>query len=639
MATDSYFLTKTSIDPQAMLIIGGSPAIEQYEALRGFLAAHAGREAAEVFAEPVLSRGNDVAETTVSWYVAGAGDGERLTDLAGAERESAERLLRQRLYAVSELLRDSDFGPLIGVALNIHSLDDVWVVDGHPFVTNWGILPPVAARSAEARDRHFAATLGHYLPISSAPAISREEWESRGYAAAALAGAGAGAAATLAAGEAQAGEATAGKARAASVGAESAAAAAGAPVAAATVVVSDRWRWVAPALLLALLTGALVWLLLPGTLLYPSAQRGESVIRDGAVLDAQREANRALEARVAELRQAIVGAVCTDQGELLLPDGRTPDGRIPLPPPPPPEEGQPAPEQRAEGPAQAVPDPLVPPAPQRLVVPGENNDVSSLLDLIESGSALVLAIGADGEGGHGTGFFISPDTLVTNHHVIESALAGGRVMITNKRLGQLTPAEIVAHTGPLEQTGGDYAVLRVQGVDMPSFPVWSSEQTLKLKQVVAAGFPGYVLETDANYRRMMEGQMDAIPGVVVTDGIVNAEQDFASTTRVVVHTAQISAGNSGGPLIDSCGRVVGVNTFVRNDQSSLNHLNFSLASRDLLAFLQQNGIQARQSGEPCQPSVAQTPAPSAPPAPPPAPDGSAPPAPDGSAAPAPQPQN
>jgi hypothetical protein len=95
--------------------------------------------------------------------------------------------------------------------------------------------------------------------------------------------------------------------------------------------------------------------------------------------------------------------------------------------------------------------------------------------------------------------------------------------------------------------------------------------------------------------------------------VVTVIQQAAQDLPVIIHTANISPGNSGGPLIDSCGRVVGVNTFIRVDQESSSRLNYALQASALATFLGEQGVPHRLLDDACQPRVAEA-------APQPAPD-------------------
>ena len=53
---------------------------------------------------------------------------------------------------------------------------------------------------------------------------------------------------------------------------------------------------------------------------------------------------------------------------------------------------------------------------------------------------------------------------------------------------------------------------------------------------------------------------------------------------IILHSADISAGNSGGPLVDSCGRAVGINTFIATNQQATK-ANYALGASWLAAFL------------------------------------------------------
>ena len=68
----------------------------------------------------------------------------------------------------------------------------------------------------------------------------------------------------------------------------------------------------------------------------------------------------------------------------------------------------------------------------------------------------------------------------------------------------------------------------------------------------------------------------------------------------VLHTAPIARGNSGGPLVDACGRVLGVNSFGAESAGTDAEFFFAVSTREILPFLRANGVSARINSLPCR---------------------------------------
>jgi S1-C subfamily serine protease len=345
--------------------------------------------------------------------------------------------------------------------------------------------------------------------------------------------------------------------------------------------------------LLLLAGGALAWLLVPGNRVFPERTAEVVAATEAAALG--EDVNRALEERVSVLRAALDGAVCAWDGTLVMPDGVTIEGLLP--------PDMLDPEDRGGAVRAARVDPILPPDAGRVQIPqaqGGFGETASLLAHIEARSAMVLVQGPRGLG-TGTGFFVGPDLVVTNYHVIDEAGPDG-IYVTNLALGSLQQAQLVKAQGPMGETGADFALLRVPGASQPSFQVLDSDRSLRLQAVIAAGYPGDLLRTDSQFRALREGDLGAVPELAVTDGTISAEQSFDRETSVIVHSAPISTGNSGGPLIDMCGRLIGVNTFVV--QGPMRNLNFALSGGDLMRFLDGTEAVPTVVSSSCAPQVA-----------------------------------
>jgi hypothetical protein len=155
----------------------------------------------------------------------------------------------------------------------------------------------------------------------------------------------------------------------------------------------------------------------------------------------------------------------------------------------------------------------------------------SLEDVI--GSALPAVVRVETNSGSGSGFFVKPDTILTNVHVVESNL-----LVTIRRQDGKTLSARVETTAPTL----DIAVLRTSGADasQPTLGMGSAAQARAGQEVIALGAPLGLQNT-------------------VTRGIVSAVRNVESLTLVQTDAA-INPGNSGGPLITRNGDVIGITT-------------------------------------------------------------------------------
>jgi S1-C subfamily serine protease len=235
-------------------------------------------------------------------------------------------------------------------------------------------------------------------------------------------------------------------------------------------------------------------------------------------------------------------------------------------------------------------------APPKVEVPPGVKTPTSLNDALNSSVVLVLAVSDEkgNEGlGMGSGFFVGPKTIVTNFHVVEKAT---KVAVVNKMLGKLTPAQVRAHTPGTKDA--DFAVLEIPADGGAGLPMTLSQQAELMENAVIVGYPGVAVERDARLRKLLvDGDITAIPGLSASPTFISQTLLDQEPPLLGVNS-QINHGNSGGPLIDYCGRVLGLNTmFVQGDDGD--RANYAQASRGLMTFLDSVQVPYPKSDDKC----------------------------------------
>lgn len=207
-------------------------------------------------------------------------------------------------------------------------------------------------------------------------------------------------------------------------------------------------------------------------------------------------------------------------------------------------------------------------------------------------SAFSLGIGS------GSGVIVGTGNhVVTSHHVIGCADSGGKVIIIQNR-EQRFQASVV-----WKSAAKDLAVLRVQGTIGGAVPAFATSDMVGDAQTVyAMGFPS---AADLSRESLFQ--------VKITKGIISTRTTI-DHLKIYQTDAAINSGNSGGPLFNESGQVVGIN-FLKASEAGIEGIGYAIQVDELLPELDRLGIsyrKARADGKPDAPTAIAPSAPSTP---------------------------
>ncbi len=188
----------------------------------------------------------------------------------------------------------------------------------------------------------------------------------------------------------------------------------------------------------------------------------------------------------------------------------------------------------------------------------------------------------------GSGFFVRPDVIVTNFHVIEGAAAGSAKIVGNP---SIYPIEGVLGIN----RSNDLVLLKVKGVTGRALVLADISKIEVGQEVFALGNP-----------KGLEGTIS--PGIVSGNSLRQLKNEY-----LIQITAPISSGSSGGPVVNRKGEVIGVAVSSLKDGQNLNfaipasYLALLLAnSKNMVSLKEANGIGDQTSISDTGPTLSET---------------------------------
>ena len=212
------------------------------------------------------------------------------------------------------------------------------------------------------------------------------------------------------------------------------------------------------------------------------------------------------------------------------------------------------------------------------------------------GVVRVVIVARDGEAifpvSHGTGFAVADELFVTNAHVVAD-------MVNDPRLA----------IGIVPPEGGDAVFGRLVAVSPRNdLALIATTAPLNLPPLTIAGNPdatgaavsaiGYPRNVEVAQGLTAADMFRAIPPLITTGFLSGSRPN--REFDAVLHTASIAMGNSGGPLVDECGRVLGVNSRGTDGTAGEAEFFFAVSTRELLPFLREQNVQPQINALPCR---------------------------------------
>jgi V8-like Glu-specific endopeptidase len=194
----------------------------------------------------------------------------------------------------------------------------------------------------------------------------------------------------------------------------------------------------------------------------------------------------------------------------------------------------------------------------------------------------VASIGliTDRTGAVASGFFVNPKIFVTNHHVTHDLdLRSAKIEMKDDRIFKVK--RIVT-----ELKLNDLAIVEISSECDDVLELADGERISRNDDVYSIGNP---TDEDMNveYFHLTKGRIRKVED---DSWFYDTEENYTHEALVIQHTAIIKPGNSGGPLLNNDGQVIGVNTFFYGDS-----LNYAIHVDELVTLLDKNDIAYNRS--------------------------------------------
>ena len=208
--------------------------------------------------------------------------------------------------------------------------------------------------------------------------------------------------------------------------------------------------------------------------------------------------------------------------------------------------------------------------------------ITSAQDKTEVYRNTVASVGliTDRTGAVASGFFVNSKIFITNHHVTEDLdLRSAKIEMKDDRVFKVK--RIVK-----EIKLNDLAIVEISSECEDILPLADESGIKYYDDVYSLGNP---TDEDMNvdYFHITKGRIKKIDD---DSWFYDGDEDYTHEAFVIQHTALIRPGNSGGPLLNSRGEVVGINTFFYGDS-----LNYAIHVNELKSILDDNDIAYNKS--------------------------------------------
>ena len=193
--------------------------------------------------------------------------------------------------------------------------------------------------------------------------------------------------------------------------------------------------------------------------------------------------------------------------------------------------------------------------------------------------------------GHGSGVVIAGNRIVTNAHVVAVAAQypdNVVIGIVPSEGSKSYGARLIAF-----DPKRDLALLEMDKGRLPPATLYIGPLP-DGSPVVALGYPGNVDLATAR----------SADDYITPQQPTRADGNFSNTRNIdgitaLLHTANIARGNSGGPQVDRCGRVLGINTFITHGEDGDAPFGFAIAAGELASFLREAHQKVASTGTDC----------------------------------------